>query len=805
MKKGVLSFLMLAATLLLKAQNPYPILPIDSVQFVSRVRLDSAAANTFPDYIFPSFKNSTYRDTVRFEGVVISNPRIYGLSTNRKAAYIQRKGGGPWSGALVMCEPAGIVPSITLPNLISETKFYDNFIVGYKVRVTGVIRHFQGETQINLIRDNANWTNSVEQLSLTPDTLVYTDIAANQLMTGNPATTWVQQKATAEQYEGTLVNIRNVTVYSIQQSGNRTFWSVIDDFGNVLDIRDASAYFRRDDNEDTIPRIANTFQPPGIGTRLDYIRGVVTEYSAGTPAVQRYGIIPIYPNDVGPCNVCPPKVLNITQIPNVAISTDSVSISARVTGDTTIRSVTLHYTNTSGNIFNIDTMRLSSTPDVYVGKIPPYANGTVVRYFVRALDNRSLRTTIPDSMATNSNYLVTDNGINDIRVLQFSNVASGASIWDGDSLPNIDVRGIITANNLNAGATRLLTLQNGTGRNAAIFIQRAVADDAAANWNVGDSVSITNATVRESFGITTLNNVRGVVISRNNPLPAFADTLSIDSFVANRIAYARPYEGVLVKWNSVYITNINPDAPSDNGEWSFHSDTTKTGLRVDDMSLSLRNFNDTIRRGQMLSYVQGPMYFSFNNFKMAPRYLTDIDRCDLDTSKPRLTLLGNSLDSFEVGGEYIESGATATDDRDGSMTSLIKISGTVNGDSIGTYVLVYRVNDYCGNMADSVIRTIKVIDSSSVGMRENEWNNASFAVYPNPASEQITISAKFIQTQPVTINVIDILGRELHKQTISGKEFTATIPTSSYNNGVYFVTISNSAGSKTLKFLVSGK
>jgi hypothetical protein len=800
MRKLLLSMLVLGASVTLRAQNPYPIIPIDSVQFVNQAKLDSAAANTIPDYV-TLIKNPTYRDTVRFEGIVVSNPKIYGLSTSRKAAYIQRKGGGPWSGVQVMCDFAGT--GTTLANLINETKFYDNFVVGYKVRVTAVMREFSGETQVNLVRNNANWDNYVEQVSLTPDTLVYTTIAANQLMTGNPNTTWVQQKSTAEQYEGTLVNIGNVTVYSIQQSGSRTFWSVIDDFGNVLDVRDFSAYIRRDDNEDTIPKIANTFQPPVIGTRLEFLRGVVIEYAAS--GIQRYGIAPLYPGDIGPCNICPPKILSNVKTPQVATSTDSVTITSTITGDTVISSATLHYAPVGTNVFTVVSMSYDLGSGKWMGKIPPFTANTVIKYFTRATDGRGLKATFPDSLATNSNYLVTDDGVNDIRILQFSSSSSGATIWNGDSLLNLDVRGVITGINFNAGATRLLTMQDGTGANSAIFIQRADVDDATSTWRIGDSVQITRATVRESFNVTTLNNILGNIISRNNALPPFETGLSIDSFAQNKIAYSRKWEAVLLRWDSVLVSNVNPDAPSDFEEWSFHKDSTKVGIRVDDMSFSLNKLNDSLVEGQLINFVQGPMYYAFGNFKIMPRSLADVDMCSKDGVKPTINLLGNANDSIEFGETYSDPGATASDSKDGNLANMIMVSGSVDGNVIGTYTLVYKVSDYCGNMADSAVRTVVVKDTSSVGINENELNNAQLNLYPNPANGSITVSANFIKTQPVSISIVDLLGRQLVNRTYTKTQFSETISLSNFNDGVYFCVISNATGSKTLKFIVNTK
>lgn len=802
MKKLLLSMLMLGAAGLLKAQNPYPIYPIDSVQFVNQTRL-SSPGNTFPDLISPSFKDSVYRDTVRFEGIVITNPKIYGLSANRKAAYIQRKGGGPWSGVLVMCEPSGIIPSTTLAALNTETKFYDNFVVGYKVRVTGVIRDFQGETQVNLIRNNANFTNEVEQVSLTPDTLVYTEIPANQLMTGNPNTGWVQQKQTAEQYEGTLVTIRNVSVYSITTSGNRSFWSVIDDFGNVLDVRDMSAYFRRDDNEDTVPKIANTFQPPPIGTRLEYIRGVVTEYAAS--GVQRYGICPIYPSDYKVCTSCPPIMKYINRNPIIAKVTDTLNITFEITvGDTTLSKQVLYYKKPgSTTLDSIAMTAVPSFPNYYVGKVNPVGAEGVFKFWVRAEDRRGRQSFFPDPLTLGKDLYITTNGVTSIQTLQFSSLPGGPSIWDRDSLLNIDVRGVVTGKNFG----NMLTVQSGTGPNSAIFIQKGT-NGTVDNWRVGDSVQITRATVGETFNTTNLYNILGTVLDSNRTLPAYETSLSIDSFVMNRIAYARPYEGVLMRFDSVKVVSANPDGPaSDFGEFSIlpKNATGASGLRIDDLNANFKAWNKSVKAGMLMGFIQGPMYFANGNFKLIPRDSNDADFSRIDMVKPVITLKGSAIDSVDLGTAYVDSGATAIDNIDGDITASIVKTGTVNTAAVGTYTLVYNVSDAWGNMADSVVRTVIVKDTASVGINENEMNFAQLNVYPNPATSAITVSGNFIKTQPITITLVDLLGKVISIRTVRGTQFNETISVENLNNGVYFCTISNASGSKTLKFVVNGK
>lgn len=716
MKKTILLITTILGGLIANAQNPYPILPIDSVGFVNAAKLSVLTNTTLPDYINPTFKDTIYKDTVRFEGIVISNPKAYGLSASRKAAYIQRKGGGPWSGALVMCEPSGT--GTTLANLLAETKFYDNFVVGYKVRVTGVIRDFQGETQINLIRSNPSWENGIEQLSLTPDTLVYSEITADQLMLGNPnSSSRIPQKLTGEQYEGTLVRLRNVTVYSvvntISGNTNRTAWSVIDDNGNVIEIRDFSAYYRRDALGDSASLNAvntNRFIAPAIGTRLDYIQGVVTEYSVGGAA--RYGIAPIYPGDYKICTSCPPSIKFISKNPSIVKSSDTTKLVFEITvGDTTIASSKVYFKNSVTN--SMDSVGLTavpSYPNYYLAQIPPTNTECVMTYWVKATDKKDRTTLVPDPFNFGNKYYITGpNGVDNIRALQTSVVPNGTSIWNGDSLLGINVKGVVTA--LNYG--NMVTIQDGNGPNSAIFVQRNSGADSAARWQIGDSVLITRAKVTENFNVTTLYNVLSSVISSGNPLPAFETSLSIDSFALGSVDYCRKWEGVLVKFDSLTITTKNPDEPT--GAFGEFGVSRKNGstFRVDDYNTNFKNYNNLVYVGMKMNFIQGPMYFANANFKLIPRDANDADFSNIDTIKPVITLNGDATITIKKDSAYNELGATATDDKDGNITSKIRTTGTVNNKVAGIYYVAYAVNDKAGN-TDSIVRTINVLAPDTI-------------------------------------------------------------------------------------------
>ena len=85
----------------------------------------------------------------------------------------------------------------------------------------------------------------------------------------------------------------------------------------------------------------------------------------------------------------------------------------------------------------------------------------------------------------------------------------------------------------------------------------------------------------------------------------------------------------------------------------------------------------------------------------------------VDTTAPVITLLGDNLMTIEVGTTFTDPGAVATDNYDGDLTSSIVVSGSVDTSTIGTYTLTYDVSDTSGNPADSVTRTVNVVDTTA--------------------------------------------------------------------------------------------
>lgn len=78
----------------------------------------------------------------------------------------------------------------------------------------------------------------------------------------------------------------------------------------------------------------------------------------------------------------------------------------------------------------------------------------------------------------------------------------------------------------------------------------------------------------------------------------------------------------------------------------------------------------------------------------------------VDSTKPVITLNGDATVELTVGDAYVDAGATATDDIDGSIN--VTTTGSVDTTTAGTYILTYNATDAAGNVADTLTRTVIV-------------------------------------------------------------------------------------------------
>jgi formylglycine-generating enzyme required for sulfatase activity len=83
-----------------------------------------------------------------------------------------------------------------------------------------------------------------------------------------------------------------------------------------------------------------------------------------------------------------------------------------------------------------------------------------------------------------------------------------------------------------------------------------------------------------------------------------------------------------------------------------------------------------------------------------------------DGANPELELFGGAGITREAGQAWAEPGAAGHDARDGNLTASITVSGTVDMNTTGTYILTYSVADAAGNEANAS-RTVTVVDTTN--------------------------------------------------------------------------------------------
>jgi GH35 family endo-1,4-beta-xylanase len=149
-----------------------------------------------------------------------------------------------------------------------------------------------------------------------------------------------------------------------------------------------------------------------------------------------------------------------------------------------------------------------------------------------------------------------------------------------------------------------------------------------------------------------------------------------------------------------------------------------------------------------------------------------------DTTAPVITLNGAASMTINVGSNFTDPGASATDNKDGNLTPAITVSGSVNRLVVGTYTLTYNVKDAAGNAATPVVRTVNVVDTvkpvitltgaSTINVRRNKTftdpgATATDNYYGNLTSSIVktgTVDTSRIGTYKLYYNVTDGSGNK---------------------------------------------
>lgn len=123
-----------------------------------------------------------------------------------------------------------------------------------------------------------------------------------------------------------------------------------------------------------------------------------------------------------------------------------------------------------------------------------------------------------------------------------------------------------------------------------------------------------------------------------------------------------------------------------------------------------------------------------------------------DTTPPVISLMGESEINIFVGEAYEDRGASAWDDVDGDITSLIEVFSPVDANVAGKYIITYNASDSSGNRASQVTRKVNVLENIQEGSKE-EGGGVYFFPKFNPKDALIHINGGNEETQEPTVTL----------------------------------------------------
>ncbi|MCB9261029.1 MAG: T9SS type A sorting domain-containing protein [Flavobacteriales bacterium] len=631
-----ISMLMLLMVGGLHAMAQYPKITIKQLQEVPQAKL--LACNDSSSY---------YGDTVTVVGVVTADANLIDVPSSsvqggfRPFVHILDTAnsgmGGDFHGLQVM----GVYTDAGGASL-PVTDVY-NLYAGMIVEITGKVNRYLGETQLEIL-NNSSMNVIGTQAKPQPVVVDLGDLNDN---------TRTNKLPTGEQYEDSYIELQNLTVVNVQNfNGNRVSFDVADANGNLINVSDR--FFVQKTASYTTTRSSapvkqGSFVAPVVGTKYDYIRGIIMHSENGCTGNSGRGY-ELNPTDISDYKKgkTPPSITNVVRTPLVPKDAESAGITAKIIDfDGTVATADLYYSSNISDTydkFTKVTMTIKSgTTDTYEATIPGMSENTVVRYYIYATDNIAQGSYMPYSASAATNpdfmfYTVRNGGLTISDVQKVLNVANDASPFNGQV---VTVTGVVTA------SAKQYDLEN-------IYIQDPNATEYAGIKCQGNSdliklfrgqeVTVTG-TVAESFGFTVLNVTK--VVKTGNVLEVPITTIDPSDSAFYFSKAAEKYEGMLVglvnpAGGKVYVSNPRL---SNFGEYLISTDENNSYGKSRRVQAGIQNTNNhsslwvsivsdtTLKdvdgvmnvapikaeKGMSFDTVVGVLYYGFSNYSVLPR------------------------------------------------------------------------------------------------------------------------------------------------------------------------------------------
>ena len=500
--------------------------------------------------------------------------------------------------ALAVGTDATVRGIVTTPNYQTTNTEY-----GLQDATAGIIIFLYGEMLTMNVGDSVEVTGELDEYNgkfeIVPSGASgFTIISQNNPLPAFQVVTVASLVANGEDYESELIRINSASITSGSWPTSSSANLDISDDGGT-----STVIMRIDSDMDIIgnPEPADPFN----------VQGIIGQYND-------YQILPRYYTDFSPAGAVAPTIADITMDPTSPTDEDNVTISATVTDDSTVASVTLTYDAGSGNT---DVAMSNTTGDTYAGTIPAQSSGTTVTYTITAVDNSGNSTESDEGTYTVLPSGIVITSIYDIQYVS-DPTTDDASPLDGQT---VTISGVVTAEFWGSSSNRYLYVQDAEGPwNGVVCFEYNgwdtfdfVSSTGIANSVAeGDSVTVTG-TVDEYYNLTEIVDVTDVIVhgpAVNMISPAVVTTGQIMTGGSD----AEAYEGCLVKVDNVTVDN----ADLGNGEWSVTDGTNS--MRVDDI-WDYYYFPDS---GQALAGVAGVMTYTYSNTKLEPRLARDVVEAD---------------------------------------------------------------------------------------------------------------------------------------------------------------------------------
>jgi len=302
----------------------------------------------------------------------------------------------------------------------------------------------------------------------------------------------------------------------------------------------------------------------------------------------------------------PPWIRSVRYSPIPPSQTLSTAVSAIITDDGTIDSVSVYYRGEGGSWARVPATAAPGD-SLYTGQVPPFPNGTMVEYYVRAVDNYGAAMNFPaEGAAGPYRYSI---GYTSIYTVQF--VPDGGNQSQLVGRP-VNVRGIVTGAK-GTFSSSYFFIHEGTGAFKGIKIY---APSYTGAINEGDDVTVCG-NVLEYFDETevSLHFSEALVVHSTGNANYGYTTVTTAAVAPTNVISAEKYEGQLIRMQNATVTAL-PDAY---GQWKLR-DSSNIEAMVDDAGY----YEYVPALGDIITELRGIVFYNYSEYKTNPRKSGDV-------------------------------------------------------------------------------------------------------------------------------------------------------------------------------------